>query len=185
MRVLAFTLLTLVPCFASGQSPDSEVVAAAFRHFADRTDTFSLHEAGLILVQPQTLSITPDLAVSVLGDVEKSGECSGLTRFAGALASQNGSSVSVAPLLLLSSRWRAMVDTDPPRSARYLDETISGEKIETMVWLTVPAYSGDGSSALVYLRFRWSMLHAADARYLIQRTPDGWGVKCSSFAIYP
>jgi hypothetical protein len=184
-RILVAALtIPIVGCVAIAQTPDADVTTAVLSHFAQRTDTLSLHEGGVILVRENTWAIRPQFPVGTIvadRDVER---CPKMREFVGIWIERNSVSESAKPLLLYSERWQLIRNDDPRTSLVFREGAGSGEKVKTIATVTKPAFSPDGKAAFVLFNFTWS-IHGADAKYLAEQTSVGWRVTCSNLSFYP
>ena len=163
-----------------GESRDGDVIAATLEHFTARTDTMPWHETGITLIAAQT----HQAFAPVMG--RDSAKCDVPQELYDHLVARNTAKIPAAPLVPRSKAWRVirpdeMVGDSVP--FRMIDVTADGERIKTVVRLSVPAYSDTGDTAFVTLYFKWS-IHGAVAEYLLKSSGKRWTVQCSDLLFY-
>ena len=174
-------LLLLWHPFAWATPLDQQVLAAALTHFAQRTDTHSSHEDGVVLVEPETRPLNLESG-GITGLRKKpDASCDASAALLEDFVRRNSSAVSSANLVGQSGRWRIVQSGDLTRPRLTLDKTSLGEPIKTILALSLPGYSKDSKTAFVLLRFRWS-IHGAFAQYVMDRSDNGWKIRCSDLA---
>ena len=172
VRVLIalFASTFLLGCADSPSDYDQVVLAAALKHFAERSDTMSVSEGGVILIRPTSLT-----AEALPGALESAGDCVGLERFSSSFSARNATEASVQSIVGRSARWRIATPEEAETPLYMLDF----ETVKTKIWLSLPAYSAGRSEALVHFWFVWSD-HGASAIYVVSRSADqAWHVSCS------
>jgi len=163
---------------------DVLVLETVLADFAQRRDTMSPHEDGIVLVQQETATWTLE-TIGYFSLGRDNQKCAIPSELFQSLVLRNPSKESVKSLLRPSSKWRVMLEgEEKTRPRTYLDKTAKGEAIKTIAWLSKPAYSSKGDTAFVLFHFRWS-IHGAIAQYLMQRTGADWKVSCSDLVFYP
>ena len=182
--VFAGVLLAWAPLL-SAIAADTVVLTSVLADFANRTDTMSGPAEGVLLIQSETSVWTPE-KIGYYSLRSRTKNCRVSSELFDSLASKNSASISTTTLITPTKRWRVLSkgEEESILSSRYLDRTVRGERVKTVVELSNPAYSPSGSNALVLLSFRWS-IHGALAKYQLQKTGSVWKVQCSELVFYP
>jgi len=166
----------LLACSGSGSHNDQAVLTSVLEHFSERSDTMSVNEGGVIVVRPTSLT-----AEALTGELESAGECVGLERFSSSFAARNATEFPVDSIIGDSARWR-IATAEEAEVPLYMFDFRS---VKTKIWFSLPAYSRDGSEALVHFWFVWSD-HGATAIYVLSKATDqAWNVSCTDLAFRP
>jgi len=162
---------------------DQEVTGAALNHFASREDA-SIGRDGLILIQSKTRKWTGEL-LRMFSLRRGNDACPITDELYDQLIERNSGEVPAEALIRASPRWRlALPMEENSVGGRGFNRSASGEPVRTVVSISRPAWSAKGDRAFVMFSFQWSM-HSAIAHYLVERSTDGWTVKCSQLRFYP
>jgi hypothetical protein len=146
-------------------------LGVALNDFASRADLPNGKPPRVILIQPHTSVWTENDQNAVWQ--RQDDKCSIDRAFNAPLAQRNTVGQPVAPLIAPSSLWRVAPNDEISRQ----EHPHLGE-VRTVLGIYHPAYSEDGRSALVPMYFLWSR-HDAYALYVLDRTKQGWVVRCS------
>jgi hypothetical protein len=164
---------------------DRSVITTVLEHFANRTDAHFYDDSAKLAVWPRTERVR---SASFGYDYFNQGEghCAVERALYESYVKRNAESRSVGNLLGESEKWRRVLATEEKTVSPAFPPPpgIERKPIKTLVTLTRPAYSRDGSLALVVLRFNWS-IHGAEARYVVKRSDNAWAVQCSQLVFYP
>lgn len=186
MRVPAFVavmaIVTADPAWCA--SRDVEVMATVLEHFAARTDSMSMHHAGITLIRHDTYPWTAELIRGLSLRRDEAG-CEIPEELYDRLIESNVVAQPAALLIPTSDKWRlAQAHEEQFSRIDILDKTSDGQLIKTVAHVSMPAYSRRGEAAFVTFFFRWS-IHQAVAQYLMRKHPNGWRVDCSRLTFYP
>jgi hypothetical protein len=183
-QALVAVLLALCSHSSWGASSDAQVIDVVLTDFAQRSDTMSMHEDGVILVDPATFPWSVErLRLYSLTEREHP-KCQVAPNFYQDIVDRNRSAEPLVPLVRPSERWRLMRADEGRALGRILDRSAAAEKIKSVVVLSTPGYSVDGHVAFVLFLFRWS-IHGAVAIYLVEQSEGAWRVRCSELLFYP
>jgi hypothetical protein len=163
---------------------DADVVFAVLNHFASRDDA-SIRKDGVILLLPRTQQWTNERIRGFGGLRDGTDICATTDELYDQLVKRNLTETPASGLVGSSERWRFASETElEPGSFGFSYKTDSGAPARTMAGLVRPAYSANGETAFLMFGYAWSM-HSAIAQYIVERTRNGWTVKCSQLRFYP
>jgi hypothetical protein len=158
---------------------DQTVLRAALQHFAERTDTSSMNENGVLLIAARSMPVDARQADSVTAEPFENANCKNRQSFRDSLLERNTRERRVAGFVGKSSRWRVVSGDDEPA----LPIGVSADDVKTSLRLSFPAYRPHGRAALVRFLFTWS-IHSAEAIYMLEQHGNGWRVSCSDLFFY-
>lgn len=163
---------------------DQEVTTVVLTHFAERQDA-SIGKEGVILVRPSTQPWTDERMRTFGGLREPSGPCRVPDDLYVEFAKRNAAGSNASALIGPSTRWRLATEAElKPGPGGFSYQTATGAPARTFVDPVRPAYSRRGKIAFVMFHYTWSM-HSAIAQYLVEKSLNGWSVKCSELKFYP
>ncbi len=171
----AAVIVAAVITSAHASTMDQEVTEVVLKHFADRQDA-SIPKEGVILVRPSTQTWTEERMRGFAGLREASGPCRVPEELFVEFAKRNPRQSDASALIGNSTRWRLATEAELA--------TPSTPPARTLIGPVRPAYSRRGKTALVMFHYAWSM-HTAVAQYLVEKSLNGWSVKCSMLKFYP
>jgi len=165
-------------------APDREVIAVVLNHFANRDDA-SIGKDGVILLRPRTQQWTDERIRGFCELRDKSGGCAISDELYAELVKRNASEMPASELVGDSQRWRFASESElKPDAFGFSYKTESGGPARTLAKVVRPAYSAKGDTAFLMFSYAWSM-HSAIAQYIVEKSPNGWVVKCSQLRFYP
>jgi len=183
-QLLSIMAVTMALSAHASTSIDQEVVAAVLDHFAARDDA-SIGKDGVILLRPNTQQWTDERIRGFGGLRDGTDTCAVTDDLYAQLVKKNTTETPASGLVGTSEKWRFATDSEmKPGPFGFSYKTSSGAPARTLAGVVRPAYSAQGDTAFLMFRYSWSM-HSAIAQYIVQRTHNGWSVKCSQLRFYP
>lgn len=176
--LLAICILSLNACAREDES--RQVLAVVLDHFSRRTDTSSLDENGVIVIEP-TAGGWREGSFSGLTPMDDQPACTAGQQLYDRFVERNRKELVASDLFGTDKRWR----TVKPEELEQLPLLVSsdGNPLKTVMTLYAPGFSSDGRQAFVLLAFSWSM-HGARAGYVLEKNKGGWNIKCSLLNFY-
>jgi hypothetical protein len=187
MRGSALVAALLAACSQSSHGNDSDVeaISAALVHLAQRDDATFPNKHGLLLVEP-TSAVWTTQDLQTFGIYTRRNECQPRLEPMDLVVSRNSAPLPLQNMLSPSIGWRFVGTAEASKAGEGFPlQTSDGTPIKTVASISLPAFSNDGTEALVLVSFPWSV-HTAIAEYVLTTNDsDEWKVKCSELHIYP
>lgn len=164
---------------AVGLTTDQAVIEAALTHFAARKDAWFYDNSAPLAIWPR-IEKSRWTADSYQYFNQGEGNCAVEQSLFEALRKRNQVGGPSSELLAKSDAWRLVrAEEEKTISPAFPPPPgVHRAPIKTLARLSRPGYSVDGSRALVFFSFNWS-IHGADAQYVLTRANGTWVVACS------